>query len=146
MNKHDLFQQFVAFTATLHQVTQTLTQNVKLDHITALQYKILEYIQVSQAVTATEISDCLHISLPNTSRELRKLQERKLIEKTNDKLDRRKQVIRLTIDGEKMMTEAFACIEEQFSQLIQGASQKDVEAISEALAVLEQKVFQNKGQ
>lgn len=143
MDKHHLFQQFVAFTTNLHEVTQSLTQNVKLENITALQYKILEYIKVSQAVTATEISDCLHMSLPNTSRELRKLQERKLIEKTNDQTDRRKQVIRLTLEGEKMMTEAFNSIEEQFLLLFDGTSSQDVEAISEALALLEQKIFQH---
>lgn len=143
MDKHHLFQQFVAFTTNLHEVTQSLTQNVKLENITALQYKILEYIKVSQAVTATEISDCLHMSLPNTSRELRKLQERKLIEKTNDQTDRRKQVIRLTLEGEKMMTEAFNSIEEQFLQLLDGTSSQDVEAISGALDLLEQKIFQH---
>ncbi|WPK11290.1 MarR family winged helix-turn-helix transcriptional regulator [Lysinibacillus louembei] len=143
MDKHHLFQQFVAFTTNLHEVTQSLTQNVKLENITALQYKILEYIKVSQAVTATEISDCLHMSLPNTSRELRKLQERKLIEKTNDQTDRRKQVIRLTLEGEKMMTEAFNSIEEQFLLLLDGTSSQDVEAISGALALLEQKIFQH---
>ena len=76
-----LFNQFVAFTTAVHQVTHELTQNVKIDHITPVQYKILEYITVSQPVTPTEISDCQHMSLPNTSRELRKLQERKFIEK-----------------------------------------------------------------
>ncbi|WP_107839583.1 MarR family winged helix-turn-helix transcriptional regulator [Metasolibacillus meyeri] len=144
MDKHGLFQQFVAFTATLHQVTQALTQNVKLDNITALQYKILEYVKICPAVTATEISDFLHISLPNMSRELRKLQEQRLIEKMNDPADRRKHVIRLTAEGEKMMTAAFAHIEEQFLQLIHDASSKDVEAISGALALLEQKVFHHK--
>lgn len=81
MDKKQLFQQFVAFTATVHQVTHELTQNVKIDHITPVQYKILEYITVSQPVTPTEISDCQHMSLPNTSRELRKLQDRKFIKK-----------------------------------------------------------------
>ncbi|GLC87026.1 MarR family winged helix-turn-helix transcriptional regulator [Lysinibacillus piscis] len=141
MDKHDLFQQFVAFTTTLHEMTHTLTQHVKLDQITTLQYKILEYIQVSQAVTATEISDCLHMSLPNTSRELRKLQEKKLIDKIGDPEDRRKQVIRLTPTGQKLMDEAFSCIEEQFLQFIQHASPQDVAAISQALTVLEQHFF-----
>ena len=80
MNKSALFHQFVAFTATIHQVTHDLTQNITAANITPLQYKILEYIKVSQPVTPTEISECQHMSLPNTSRELRKLQERQLIQ------------------------------------------------------------------
>ena len=145
LNKSALFHQFVAFTATIHQVTHDLTQNVNTANITPLQYKILEYIKVSQPVTPTEISECQHMSLPNTSRELRKLQERQLIEKFNDTADRRKQYVRLSKEGEKMMEEAFACIEERFLQLIQHATQDDLKDIQHALAILEEKVLRQNG-
>lgn len=144
MDKSSLFHQFVTFTASVHQVTHELSQNVTVANITPLQYKILEYIKVSQPVTPTEISECQHMSLPNTSRELRKLQDQNLIEKYNDTKDRRKQYIRLSIEGDKMMEEAFACIEERFLQLIQHASQEDIKDIQHALTILEQKVFQRK--
>ncbi|MBG9454014.1 MarR family transcriptional regulator [Lysinibacillus sphaericus] len=144
MDKKQLFHQFVAFTAAVHQVTHELTQNVKIDNITPVQYKILEYIKVSQPVTPTEISDCQHMSLPNTSRELRKLQERKFIEKISDTEDRRKHYVCLTVDGEKIMEEAFACIEERFQQLIQHTSKKDLEDIHHALNILDEKVFNPK--
>ena len=141
LDKSSLFHQFVTFTATVHQVTHELTQNVTVANITPLQYKILEYIKVSQPVTPTEISECQHMSLPNTSRELRKLQDQHLIEKYNDTEDRRKQYIRLSNEGDKMMEEAFACVEERFLQLIQHATQEDLKDIQHALSILEQKVF-----
>lgn len=144
LDKSSLFHQFVTFTANVHQVTHELTQNVTVANITPLQYKILEYIKVSQPVTPTEISECQNMSLPNTSRELRKLQDQNLIEKWNDTEDRRKQYIRLSIEGEKMMEAAFACIEERFLQLIQHATQEDIKDIQHALSILEQKVFQQK--
>ncbi len=144
MDKKELFNQFVAFTTAVHQVTHELTQNVKIDNITPVQYKILEYIKVSQPITPTEISDCQHMSLPNTSRELRKLQERKLIEKISDTEDRRKHYVCLTEEGEKIMEEAFACIEERFQQLIQHSSKKDLEDINYALNILDKKVFNPK--
>ncbi|WP_418301166.1 MarR family winged helix-turn-helix transcriptional regulator [Lysinibacillus fusiformis] len=144
MDKSSLFHQFVTFTANVHQVTHELTQNVTVANITPLQYKILEYIKVSQPVTPTEISECQHMSLPNTSRELRKLQDQNLIEKWNDTEDRRKQYIRLSIEGDKMMEEAFACIEERFLLLIQHATQDDIKDIQHALSILEQKIFQQK--
>jgi DNA-binding MarR family transcriptional regulator len=144
LDKSSLFHQFVTFTANVHQVTHELTQNVTVANITPLQYKILEYIKVSQPVTPTEISECQHMSLPNTSRELRKLQDQNLIEKWNDTEDRRKQYIRLSIEGERMMEAAFACIEERFLQLIQHATQEDIKDIQHALSILEQKVFQQK--
>jgi len=144
LNKITLFHQFVSFTATIHQVTHDLTQNVTTANITPLHYKILEYIKVSQPVTPTEISECQHMSLPNTSRELRNLQERQLIEKFSDTEDRRKQYVRLSPEGEKMMAEAFACIEERFLALIQHATSDDLKDIQHALTILEQKVFQQK--
>lgn len=145
LNKSALFHQFVAFTATIHQVTHDLTQNITAANITPLQYKILEYIKVSQPVTPTEISECQHMSLPNTSRELRKLQERQLIQKFSDTADRRKQYVRLSKEGEKMMEEVFACIEERFLQLIQHATQDDLKDIQHALAILEEKVLRQNG-
>jgi DNA-binding MarR family transcriptional regulator len=145
LNKNALFNQFVTFTATVHQVTNELTQNVKTDAITPVQYKILEHIKVSQPVTTTEISDCQQMSLPNTSRELKKLQEKKLIEKMSDTEDRRKHYVRLTEDGEQMMDEAFRCIEFRFQHLIQDVTEEDLEEIKHALDILQQKVFKQQG-
>lgn len=141
LDKNALFNQFVTFTASVHQVTNELTQNIITDAITPVQYKILEYLKVSQPVTITEISDCHHMSLPNTSRELKKLQEKKLIEKISDKDDRRKYFVRLSVEGEQMMNEAFACIEARFQQLIHDVSDEDLEEIKHALNILQQKVF-----
>lgn len=141
MDKNALFNQFVTFTATVHQVTSDLTQNINTDAITPVQYKILEYLKVSQPVTITEISDCHHMSLPNTSRELKKLQEKQLIEKISDSEDRRKYYVRLSEDGEQMMNEAFARVEARFQQLIQHVSEEDLTEIQHALNILQQTVF-----
>jgi len=141
LDKNALFNQFVTFTATVHQVTSDLTQNINTDAITPVQYKILEYLKVSQPVTITEISDCHHMSLPNTSRELKKLQEKQLIEKISDSEDRRKYYVRLSKDGEQLMNEAFARIEARFQQLIQHVSEEDLTEIQHALTILQQTVF-----
>ncbi|WP_409368913.1 MarR family winged helix-turn-helix transcriptional regulator [Lysinibacillus sp. 38-6] len=141
MDKNALFNQFVTFTANVHQVTSDLTQNINTDTITPVQYKILEYLKVSQPVTITEISDCHHMSLPNTSRELKKLQEKHLIEKISDSEDRRKYYVRLSEDGEQLMNEAFARIEARFQQLIQHISKEDLTEIQHALNILQQTVF-----
>jgi DNA-binding MarR family transcriptional regulator len=79
--------------------------------------------------------------MPNTSRELRKLSEKNLIEKLNDTEDRRKQYIRLSKEGEAMMNEAFACVEIRFLNRIQNASKEDLEDIDRALDILQRKLF-----
>lgn len=141
MDNTALFNKFVSFITSVHHVTHELTQKVKSDSITAVQYKILEYLIISQPVTPSEISECQHISLPNTSRELKKLREKNLIEKITDTEDRRKQYIRLSKDGEFLMNEAFAEIELHFLNRIHNASKEDLKEIEHALEVLQKKVF-----
>ncbi|RXZ83695.1 MarR family transcriptional regulator [Paenibacillaceae bacterium] len=141
MDRKVLFQKFVAFTAAVHQVTNEISKDIKTDNITPVQYSILEYIAVSQPVTISQISDCQHMSMPNTSRELRKLTEKKLCEKTAAEGDKRKQYIRLSAEGEALMKDAFEQIEARFVQRIQSASDQELKEISDALDVLQSKVF-----
>ncbi|MCH6267160.1 MarR family winged helix-turn-helix transcriptional regulator [Neobacillus citreus] len=141
MDKKALFLKCVSFTTSVHRVTHELTRNAKSDSITPVQYNILEYITVNQPVTLSDISDCQHISMPNTSREVKKLSEKNLIEKISDSEDRRKQYIRLSKDGEIMMNEAFACVESRFQNLIQNASKEDLEDINHAIDILQTKLF-----
>ncbi|MFJ8262792.1 MarR family winged helix-turn-helix transcriptional regulator [Rummeliibacillus sp. NPDC094406] len=141
MNKNALFNKVIAFTTSVHQVTHDLTHNIKSDSLTTVQYKILEYLKVSQPVTLSEISDCQHISMPNTSREIKKLKEKNLIEKISNPEDRRKQSICLSREGEIMMNEAFATIESRFLNRIQNTTEKDIEEIEQALNILQNKLF-----
>lgn len=141
MDKKALFKKFVSFTASVHRVTHECTKNAKSDSITPVQFNILEYITVNQPVTLSDISDCQDISMPNTSRELKKLSEKNLIEKMNDSEDRRKQYIRLSRDGEAMMSEAFAYVETCFQNRLQHTSKEDLDEISRALEILQTKLF-----
>ncbi|MFB5086543.1 MarR family winged helix-turn-helix transcriptional regulator [Psychrobacillus sp. PGGUH221] len=136
MDINSLFYKLMSFTTSVHRVTHELSKDSKSDSITPVQYNILEYIAVSQPVTPSEISDCQYMSMPNTSRELRKLSEKNLIEKIIDTEDRRKQYIRLSNNGEKMMKEAFVTIESRFQNRIQNASKKDLEDIECAIDLL----------
>lgn len=141
MDNKELFYKLVSFTGSVHRVSHELTKDAKPDSISQVQYKILEYIAVNQPVTPSEINDCQNMSMPNTSRELSKLHEKKLIEKIMDSKDRRKQTIRLSHEGESVMNEAFATIESQFLNRIQNASNEDLKDIESALDTLQNKLF-----
>lgn len=141
MENNLLFQKFVTFTTAVHQVTHDMTKDVRSESLTPVQYKILEYIAVSQPVTLSEISDCMHMSMPNTSRELRKLSEKQLCEKITDAEDRRKQSIRLSKEGNAVMSGIFQRIESQFVERIGTLSAEELKEIERALDVLMNKVF-----
>lgn len=129
------------FSTAVHQVTHEVTKDVKSDDLTPVQFSILEYIAVSQPVTLSQISDCQHMSMPNTSRELKKLSEKNLCEKFAVAEDRRKQYVHLSKEGEAMMNDAFKSIETRFLHRIKDASEEELEEIDRALDVLHAKVF-----
>ena len=141
MDKKELFYKLVSFTTSVHRVTNELTKDAKPTSISQVQYNILEFIAVSQPVTPSEINDCQNMTMSNTSRELSKLSEKKLIEKISDSKDRRKQYIHLSHDGEAVMKEAFATIETRFLNRIQNASKEDLEEINRAIDTLQEKLF-----
>ncbi|WP_045523291.1 MarR family winged helix-turn-helix transcriptional regulator [Neobacillus niacini] len=141
MDKNALFNKLVSFTTSVHRVTNELTKNAKPDLISQVQYNILEQIAVSQPVTPSEINDCQNMSMPNTSRELNKLNEKNLIIKINDSQDRRKQYIRLSQEGEAIMNKAFATIESHFLERIQGASEEDLKEMEQSIDILQTKLF-----
>lgn len=141
MDKHALFQKFVVFSAAVHQMTHEMTKDVKSDDITPVQYNILEYIAISQPVTPSQVSDCQHMSMPNTSRELKKLVDKHLCEKFDAPDDRRKQYYRLTPEGDQMMKEAFQLIEARFTRRIYDVENEELQEIERALDVLQSKVF-----
>jgi DNA-binding MarR family transcriptional regulator len=139
MDKGKLFQQFVRFTASVHQVTNDMTKEIKIENITTVQYKILEFITVSQPVTLSEISECLHLSLPNSSRELKKLIQSHLCEKIIDPDDRRKFDILLTEKGTALMNEVFQQLELKFQERINHLTESELEEMEEAIQILQTK-------
>lgn len=141
LDKKAFFNKFVAFTTSVHNVTHEFAKDVKSDAITPVQYSILEYLAVSQPVTLSQISECQHMSMPNTSRELKKLSEKNLCEKFGVAEDRRKQYIRLSKDGQAMMNEAFTSIAAHFQNRIKEASDEELEEIERALDILHTKLF-----
>ncbi|WP_058300741.1 MarR family winged helix-turn-helix transcriptional regulator [Gorillibacterium timonense] len=141
MDMTGLFRKFVDFTTAVHDVKYTLTKDVKAESLPAVQYRILEYLAVSPPVTPSEISECMHLSLPNTSRELRKLDEAGLCERIPDTEDRRKQYIRLSDKGTAMMEEAFAWIQVRFEERTGPLTDEEKKEIERALDLLQRKVF-----
>ncbi|CAM3538551.1 MarR family transcriptional regulator [Paenibacillus lupini] len=140
-SKEIVFQQLVSLIASSHQLHYDMTKDLPMDDITPLQYGMLELLSVKQPMTLSEISDCTGISMPNTSREIRKLTEKGLCEKTGDGEDRRKQYIRLSSLGEERMALAFDHMNKLFMQQVKDVSDEELSRISEALHVLGSTIF-----
>lgn len=143
MDQKALFGNLVTFIAAVIEAKHEFTKDIRIEGITPVQYSMLEYLAAHRSgpVTISEMSDCQHMSLPNTSRELRKLSEKGLCEKFADPEDKRKQYIRLSPKGQAQMDEVFQVVYGKFLQRVQGLTDKDYEEVVLAIHLLKDKVF-----
>ncbi|WP_433944191.1 MarR family winged helix-turn-helix transcriptional regulator [Paenibacillus sp. SN-8-1] len=136
VTKENLFHQLGTIIASVHQLHYDLTKDMPMDDITPLQYEILEFLSVKQPVTISELSECKGISMPNMSREVRKLRLKGLCEGTEDAEDRRKQYIRLSPLGGERVNAALEHMRKIFMQRIEQMPDTELVKISEAMGVL----------
>jgi DNA-binding MarR family transcriptional regulator len=141
VSKETVFQQLASIIASAHQLHYDLTKDMPMDDITPLQYEILEFLFVKQPMTLSQISECKGISMPNMSREIRKLTEKGLCEKIGNPEDRRKQFIRLSEAGEGRIAEAFAHMRKLFMRMVEDISDTELAKISEAMELLGYTIF-----
>ncbi|MDX8365834.1 MarR family winged helix-turn-helix transcriptional regulator [Cytobacillus sp. IB215665] len=141
MDNITLFNKLIKFTDSVYSVTYELSKDEKPQNITSVQYDILVLIALKKRTSPSQVSDCLHISMPNVSRELKKLGEHNLIKRSSDVEDRRKQYISLSKEGEKLIEEIYNRILIKFNNRIKNPSQKELEEIDRAIDVLQKYVY-----
>ncbi|KUF23212.1 MarR family winged helix-turn-helix transcriptional regulator [Bacillus sp. G1(2015b)] len=141
MQHPHFFKEFVAFASTFSELKHDLMSKVKPPELTALQYLILEQLAVSEPLTPSDIADCQHMSLPNVSRELKKLQEKQFIAREEDRNDKRKHVIILSDKGRACMNEAFQHIERMLIDSLSSSDIEQMDDIVQALRLLNQTIF-----
>lgn len=141
MDKDQFFQAVINFIGTVHSSTHLLTKDARSNKITPQQYSILEYVFFSKAVTTSQVADCLNISLPNVSRELKKLFKLDLIVKESNTTDRRKTTISLSEPGQNLMLRTFERIQKNFWKKAGELSEDEMRSIVSSMDVLEKKVF-----
>ncbi len=105
---------------------------------------MLEYISVNQPVIPSDISECQQISMPNTSREIKKLLEKNLITKYADEKDRRKQYIVLTKEGKEIMDSIFYDIEYKLKERLNILGEDELLELNNAMDLLQKKLFFSK--
>ncbi|KDE31695.1 transcriptional regulator [Bacillus altitudinis 41KF2b] len=141
MKNPHFFKEFVTFASTFSELKHALTSKVKPANLTTLQYLILEQLAVSERLTPSEIADCQHMSLPNVSRELKKLHEKQFIDREEDRDDKRKHVIMLSKKGRACMDKAFQQIESMLMDSLSSSDRNQMDDIVQALRLLNQTIF-----
>ncbi|EMI12604.1 transcriptional family [Bacillus stratosphericus LAMA 585] len=141
MKNPHFFKEFVVFASTFSELKHAMMSKIKPSDLTTLQYLILEQLAVSEPLTPSEIADCQHMSLPNVSRELKKLHEKQFIDRQEDKDDKRKHVIMLSKKGRECMDKAFQQIESMLMDSLSSSDRNQMDDIVQALRLLNQTIF-----
>lgn len=141
MNKNQFFQSVISFIGNVHASTHSLMKDARSDEVTPQQHSILEYIFFNKGATTSQVADCLNISLPNASRELKKLSRLKLIMREPHEEDRRKTTISLSEQGQKLMLGTFERIQKNFWEQAGQLSGDEIKLIISSMNILEKKVF-----
>ena len=141
MDKNQFFQNVISFISTVHASTHSLMKGARSNEITPQQHSILEYVFFSKAVTTSQVADCLNISLPNASRELKKLFRLEFIVKEANEKDRRKTTISLSEPGKNLMLSTFEKIQKNFWEQAGQLSEDEMKIIISSMNVLERNVF-----
>ncbi len=141
MNNRDFFKEIITFVANVHASTHTMKKGANADEVTPLQHSVLSYLFFEQGVTTSQIADCLNISLPNTSRELKKLFKQDLLIKEPCLDDKRKFSISLSEKGMELMLITFQRMEDNFWQENGDFTDAEKQEIITAARLLNEKVF-----
>jgi DNA-binding MarR family transcriptional regulator len=75
MLREDFIQLMFGYFSGSSKTLFELYVNAKPESITPIQYNIMEYLYFNNHKNLSEISDCMYLSMPNASREVKKLIE-----------------------------------------------------------------------
>lgn len=73
--------------------------------VTEQQWRVLRVLQEGGPMEPTRIAEQSCLLLPSLTRILQKLDEKKLIQRKTDKTDRRRQIVRITPAGSRLIEE-----------------------------------------
>lgn len=118
-----------------------ILEDTKPKDVTQIQYNILEYLYFKEAETTSNIAHCMYLSMPNTSRELKKLLAKDYIVKVIDKTDKRKYYISLSNEGRILMDDVMKRISIKVSKRYEHLSNDSQDKIIEALNYIKKELF-----
>lgn len=141
MDYNQFFGEVMGFIAKVHEKTHEYLIEARPEGLTPLQCEILEYIYFEQNKTISDIAHCLKLSLPNCSREIKKLEQGGYIKKVQDTEDRRKSYISLDENGLKFTEVTFERLKVRIFNKLGDISEEELKANLEAIRLLEKHVF-----
>lgn len=100
------------------------------------QFRALHYVGGATTASLSELAAHLGLSLPSMSKQVDVLLARGLLSRTEDPVDRRRVVLRLTAEGEARVQAALTATAAALTERLQGLSAEQQVTVGEAMAAL----------
>lgn len=109
--------------------------------ITVDQWVLLKIIEERKQISQVELAQVSQKDTASITRILDLLQKKELIQRIDDKYDRRKYMISLTEEGSKFVERVLPFVNRLRSQIVQGVSEEEIQTLKRIL----EKIKQNLG-
>lgn len=120
MAEQNFFGTLVEVTVEIHRIETLLAPEEQKIPVTSLQLSALRVLYFGGAMSLSGLCECLGVSLPNGSREIKHLAELGLVSKQPDTQDKRLVKLRVTPEGQEFIQKSFQMMEEKFRSLTAG--------------------------
>lgn len=137
-----LFAEFARLIADIHNLEDFLMQEISTPDLTDLQQRLLQVIYFDgRRRSIGEISQCLGSNLPNTSREVRKLVDKGLLEKSPSPNDGRSVLVGMTDEGRLAMEELLNRMMDMYFRWNGPPDSESIRKSRKAIRVLEKEIL-----
>jgi DNA-binding MarR family transcriptional regulator len=134
MDKHFLKQaidRFESSTFNINRIMNAMMRDLMPENLTNEQHSILRCVRERETCTSSELADFFCVGKSSITAIVTRLADKNLLERLPDEKDRRVIYLRLTPDGERLVEEMTAKIEELLSGIIVHFDEQEATAFLE---------------
>ncbi len=137
--------EMLQFGVEFSQWSGALQQSVQPRELTPLQWEMLQVVAAAGETSLSQICDCTKQSLPNGSRELKKLVLGGWVQKHQSPWDRRESVLSLSPSGGALVHQAYGQLKETLRQHLADRSSQEWQELAQALWVVQKMLLRSPG-
>lgn len=121
-----------------HRAFREQARFVKSTGLTMPQFGILMQLHYRQQCAVSDISNHMDITNPAASQLVEKLVQSELLERTEDPVDRRAKLLKLSPKGQKLIKDGLAARHRWVEAFIEQLAPTELEKVSEVLEIMTQ--------
>ncbi len=131
------------FSVLAQQVTAFIAQIYEEYGLTKMEWRVIATIGYHDEISARDICSFTHLDKMQVSRAINRLIERELLQQQTSSEDRRKNLLNLSAEGEKLYQEIIPLVQVQETRLLEGLTAEECEQLKMLTQKLSAKLEKN---